>query len=165
MGLGGLTLPTPPLDVGGIQKGLTDAAKAEAQKQATGLMSSDAVKSGLSQTEGLAKSVGLGDQFAAAKDAALNKIESLTGLSLSGASGVCPSDRIDIPTISNVLIATVENPYTPSSLKDFYLSYVTVDSVNPPPTETANKNKLWYISIANTVFLVGLGILYGQTRS
>jgi hypothetical protein len=123
--------------------------------------SSDAAKSALSRTEGLAKSVGLGDQFDQLKETVGSKFESLTGLSLSGPTG-CPPDRIDIPTVSNVLVSTADTPYKAANLKDSYLSYVIVDSRNPPKTETDNKTTLWYISIANALFLISLGVIYGE---
>jgi hypothetical protein len=138
-----------------------DRGKQEAQGVVTKVASSDAAKSALDTTGKLATSVGLGDQFEQLKETVASNFESVTGLSLSGPTG-CPPDRIDIPTVSNVLVSTADTPYEPVNSKDAYLSYVIVDPRNPPPNETANKTKLWYISIANAVFLIGLGILYGQ---
>jgi hypothetical protein len=163
-GLFGLptSLPTSiPTSFDAAKQQALDAAKAKAQDSATSVMSSDAVKSGLAKAEGVAGSVGLGDQFAKAKDATIGAIEKATGLKLS-ASTVCPQDRIDVPVLSDVLVATAETPYQTTRLMDSLFSYVVVDSRNPPEAETAQKSKLWYISIANAAFLVVLGMAYGQ---
>ena len=157
---GFITMPAAP-SLESLTKQAKNAGKGVAQEGLTRVVSSDAAKSALSRTEGLAKSVGLGDQFDQLKETVGSKFESLTGLSLSGPTG-CPPDRIDIPTVSNVLVSTADTPYEPTNTKDAYLSYVIVDSRNPPPNETANKSKLWYISIANAAFLIGLGVLYGE---
>lgn len=139
-----------------------NSAKDKVQGAVTDAVSSDAAKSILSKAQGAANSVGLGSQFTALKDKVAGEIEKRTGLSLSspGPTG-CPIDRIDVPTVSDVLIATADNPYTPITFMDKYFSYVVVDSRNPPPTETTNKTTLWYISIANAALLITFGTLYG----
>ncbi len=150
-----------PTSLDAAKQQATDAAKSKAQGAATGLMSSDAMTSGLSKAEGLAGSVGLGEQFAAAKDKAIGALESATGLKFSGPTG-CPQDRIDVPQKMDVLVATADTPYESTTMLDGLFSYVIVDSRNPPETQTNQKSRLWYISIANTVFLIGLGVLYGH---
>lgn len=140
-----------------------DKTKAVAQDKVSGIMDSDAVKSGLAKTEGLADSVGLGDQYRKTKDAAIGAIESATGLKLSGPVG-CPEDRKDVPEVSDVLLATADTPYEAKTTMDGLFSYVVVDSRNPPEAETSQKTKLWYISIANAAFLIGLGVLYGEVN-
>lgn len=161
---GALSIPgfgLPSLDAAKQQA--IDAAKAKAQGAATNVISSDAVQSGLSKAEGVAGSAGLGDQFAAAKDATIGAIEQATGLQLSGATS-CPPDRIDVPTVSDVLVETAENLYEPVTTTDRYFSYIIVDSRNPSPSATKNKANLWYISIVNAVFLAGLGAVYSQLK-
>ena len=145
---------------------LTDAAKAAAKDKAQGVatstLSSDAAKALIDKGQKAANTVGLGDKFSQLKDAAISKLEALTGLdlSLSGPTG-CPPDRIDVPTVSDILVATAETPYKATTFMDKYFSYVVVDSRNPPPAETANKTTLWYISIANAALLITFGTLYG----
>jgi len=157
-----ISLPTTsPTSLDAAKQQALDAAKQQAQGAASSVMGSDAVKAGLDKAQGAANSVGLGDQFAAAKDAAINKIESVTGLTLSGPTG-CPPERIDVPSVSDVLVATADTPYEATTTMDSFFSYVVVDSRNPPDTAATQKSRLWYISIANTIFLISLGIMYGQ---
>jgi hypothetical protein len=160
-GLGVPGLGVPSLNAAKQQA--ADAAKAKAQGAATSVMSSDAVQSSLSKAEGVAGSVGLGDQFAAAKDATIGAVERATGLQLSG-STTCKPERIDVPTVSDVLLATADNPYDATTRFDSYFSYVIVDSRNPPPSATTSKTTLWYISIVNAIFLAGLGAAYSQLK-
>jgi hypothetical protein len=158
-GVFGISLPSPP-PLGSALDAAKAAAKDKVQRAATDALSSDAAKAALSKAQGAANSVGLGDKFAAAKDATIGKLEALTGLDLSGPKG-CPPDRIDVPTVNDILIATADTPHSPTSSMDKYFSYVVVDHTNPPPTETANKTTLWYVSIANAVLLITFGTLYG----
>lgn len=155
-GLFGITVPTS-LDAAKEQ------AKGQVQGRVTNVMQSDSVKSGLSRAEGVAGSVGLGDQFAKAKDATIGALERATGLSFSEPVG-CTPDRIDVPEESNVLLATADTPYEAKKTMDRLFSYVLVDPKNPPKSETDGKSKLWYISIANSLFLIGFGILYGEVN-
>ena len=109
----------------------------------------------------MAEKVGLKDQFDAVTDAAASKLKNLTGIDLFAPKPCAPS-QIDVPPVSNVLVATAEMPYEATTTMDSFFSYVVVDSRNPPDTETTQKSRLWYISIANAVFLIGLGLMYGQ---
>lgn len=151
-----------PTSLDAAKQMATDKAKAVAQDKATGLMESDKLKSGLSKAEGLAGSVGLGEQFAKAKDATIGAIEKATGLKLSTEPTTCPQDRIDVPTLSDVLVATADTPHEAKTTMDGLFGYVIVDPRNPPEEQTTQKTRLWYISIANAAFLIGLGVLYGQ---
>jgi hypothetical protein len=150
MKVGGFSLPGLPA-VPSIGSAL-DAAKGKAQQVAT-----DVADKG----QKAANSVGLGDKFRSMKDAAIAKLESLTGLDLSVPTGGCPPDRIDVPTVSDILVSSADTPYPPTTFMDTYFSYVVVDSRNPPEAETTNKSILWYISIANTFLLITVGTLYG----
>jgi len=156
---GAFGLPSIPTSLDAAKQQAADAAKAKAQNAATSVASSDAVQAGLSRVEGAAGSVGLGDQFASAKQAALDKLESVTGLQFS--SPPCAKDQIDVPSVSNVLVSTLENPYEPVTAVDKFFSYVIVDSRNPAAAYTDNKAILWYISIMTSVSLITLGTLYG----
>lgn len=158
---GGFGLPS----LSSLKDQVVDTAKSKAQSAVTDIASSDSAKAALSKVEGVAGSVGLGDQFATLKDKAIGAFESATGLKLSEPESTeCPPDRIDLPEVSSVLVSTADTPYKAILRNDIYFSYVVVDARNPDPTEVANKSKLWYISIANVAFLVGLGVLYGEVN-
>lgn len=164
--MGGFSLPVipglpPAPSMGSVLDAAKAAAKDKAQKVATDVVSSNTAKSLIDKGQKAANSVGLGDKFSSMKDAAIGKLESLTGLDLSVPKGGCPPDRIDMPTPSDVLVSSADTPYPPTSFMDTYFSYVVVDSRNPPEAEKTNKTMLWYISIANTFLLITVGTLYG----